>query len=212
MGLEVRGRLLCRFDGRGQGGLIEGVAGLGGRLDFGCLLGAAVVAAAFAECAPAVFGRAVEGIGIAAQAEGHGKGKVVGHRQAERPERREAEGDDLRDRHEVRVIARPVGVYGLDCRRTGEADVAAAGAEEHRGEEGDNEVHQNVGGVETGVRARGGCLGWVGESDRRFGHAVRPMVGWRGSTLSCGDLSRNISYRARWFRGGLDACIRREEG
>jgi hypothetical protein len=69
---------------------------------------------------------------------------VLGHGQAERPQRREAEADDLGDRDEVGVMAGAVGVDGFDGRHPSEAKVAGTDAEEHRGEESDDEGQQGA--------------------------------------------------------------------
>ena len=98
------------------------------------------------EHAAVLFGGAVQRDGVAAQAEGHGKGEVLGHRQAERAQRGEAAADDLGDGDEVGVVAGAVVVDGLDRGEAGQGDVAGGDAEEDRREEGGDEVQQDVAG------------------------------------------------------------------
>jgi nitrous oxidase accessory protein NosD len=60
-----------------------------------------------------LFGRAVAGDGVAAQAQGHREGDVVVKRLADGGEGGEAEADGLRDGDEVGVVAGAVVVNGV---------------------------------------------------------------------------------------------------
>jgi hypothetical protein len=105
---------------------------------------------------------------------------VIG--EAERTERREAEGDDLNDRDEVGLIADAIGVHRPERGHAGVVDVAAADGEEHRREESDDEVQQDVGGVEKVIQAGCGFLAWFGKGVG-FGHAARLLLVCRGFYL-----------------------------
>ena len=92
-----------------------------------------------------LFGGAVQRDGISAQAEAHGKGHVVGHRQRERAQRGETAGDHLRDGEQIGGLARMGGVQRLQRRHAGEADIASVVDKEQRGEKGGDDLAKNVG-------------------------------------------------------------------
>ena len=70
---------------------------------------------------------------------------------AERAHGGEAVGDDLADADEFGVVAGGVGVDGGQCRHAGDGEVSTAGTEEHAGEDGDDEMQQDLGGVDGRV-------------------------------------------------------------
>ena len=130
------------------------------------------VSAALFEGSARVFDGAVEGDGVAAQAQRHGDGYVVFHRAADRDEGGETATDDLGDGDQVDLVFRAVGVEGFECGHSGEGKVAAGGKEEHRGEERDDQMGEDVGGAEGVVVLRVWCLGRSGG----LGHWGRTVV------------------------------------
>ena len=134
--------------------------------------------------AAVLFGGAVAGDGVAAEAQDHRQGKVIRHGQAERPQGGEAEADDLRDGDEVGVIAGAVVVDGFERGQPGEADVAGCDAEEYGRDEGDDEGQEEIGPgagiVRVGFFVGGG-----------LGHGAPGLeVMWVDTTLGCGGMSR----------------------
>ena len=80
--------------------------------------------------------------GVGAQAEDEANGDVFRHREADRTEHGDAEGDRLADQQQFGEVAGGIGVDGLDSGFFGLGAIAAGGVQEHRREKADNEVHQ----------------------------------------------------------------------
>jgi hypothetical protein len=97
-----------------------------------------------------LFGGAIASVGVAAQAQHCGQGRVVQHGKAERAEGGETKCDNLRNHDQLGVVAGAVGVDGLERGIAGEGDISVADTEEHRGEQEDDELQQHVGGVQAG--------------------------------------------------------------
>ena len=145
----------------------------------------------FGQGAAALLRAAVEAGGVAAQAEDQWDRDIFRHREADRAEGGEAEGDDLGDREEVGRVARGVGVDGLDRGGLGRTGSPSVAVEENRCQGGGDELHEHV-----------GVAGF------RFGHASRPGLRLLfGFSAMLGILSSLNSYA--WVAGcGLDRiCV-----
>jgi hypothetical protein len=127
----------------------------------------------FGQGAAALLRTTAEAGGAAVQAEDHWNRYIFRHREADRAEGGEAEGDDLGDWEEVDRVVRDVGVDGLDRGGLGTAWIAVGGGGENRRQGGGDELHEHVGVAEF-----------------RFGHALRPGLRLRfGFTAVLGILS-----------------------
>jgi hypothetical protein len=62
--------------------------------------------------------------------------------------RGEAEGDDLGDRDEVDLGAAAIGIDGCQYGHASEVEPVAGGGDEYRHKDADDEVQQDVGGVD----------------------------------------------------------------
>jgi hypothetical protein len=133
--------------GRGGGGLDAGIGlahhplRVGNRGVDGGIAFVAGTGAGFLFQPPAVaFARAVEAVGVAPQAERQQHGHVLIHRETEGTQRRDVEGDDFGYGEQAEAVGDAVFVHRLRRRGVGEADVALGGPEEHRRQQGEDEV------------------------------------------------------------------------